>query len=453
MLSTSAPRRKPPPPPQSPPMEDGRDHSEGNDEGMQSFSDPHFGLSQQRREPPRRKSKRELAQEEIEQERRQREQREAKEEDEDDDDNEGEKAGLHEHEHAVISTFDLFSIGIGPSSSHTVGPLRAGAIFANDLIDAGLLDRVARIKIALYGSLAATGEGHMTPSALLLGLEGADCETIETDTVPIRFEGIKQNKELVIGRDMERAKGGKRVRFDYDKDLLVGTAATLFGTAFIEIKGTRLRQLKSLTQWEWGVSLPLHSNGLRLTVFSEDGTMLATNDLFSVGGGFVVNGALSTANSPSSSSSSAKTDEQSPTEAAASAESEEALLTTAGELGSALETPEHHPADLGENLFYKQIRRTDAAPDRRSGADTRATQADTLTDGIPRIGGQDVEVTAGAGKADGGGPSLDSEASKKAAMQPPYPFRNAASLLSLCKEHNLTIGEQYILGSSFRKSI
>ena len=77
-------------------------------------------------------------------------------------------------EHAVISMFDLFSIGIGPSSSHTVGPMRAGAIFVQDLRDSGILSSVASIKLALYGSLAATGKGHMTPQALLLGLEGAD---------------------------------------------------------------------------------------------------------------------------------------------------------------------------------------------------------------------------------------------------------------------------------------
>lgn len=65
-----------------------------------------------------------------------------------------------DHEHAVISTFDLFSIGIGPSSSHTVGPMRAGNIFVADLIEAGLLQNVHRIRIAIYGSLALTGEGH-----------------------------------------------------------------------------------------------------------------------------------------------------------------------------------------------------------------------------------------------------------------------------------------------------
>lgn len=71
-----------------------------------------------------------------------------------------------DHEHAVISTFDLFSIGIGPSSSHTVGPMRAGNIFITDLIEADLLQKVHKIRVSLYGSLALTGEGHMTPSGM-----------------------------------------------------------------------------------------------------------------------------------------------------------------------------------------------------------------------------------------------------------------------------------------------
>lgn len=71
-----------------------------------------------------------------------------------------------DHEHAVISTFDLFSIGIGPSSSHTVGPMRAGNIFVTDLVEADLLQKVNQIRITLYGSLALTGEGHMTPSGV-----------------------------------------------------------------------------------------------------------------------------------------------------------------------------------------------------------------------------------------------------------------------------------------------
>lgn len=78
-------------------------------------------------------------------------------------DNEDAQSGTYseaDHEHAVISTFDLFSIGIGPSSSHTVGPMRAGGIFVADLAEAGLLDKVHKIRISIYGSLALTGEGQ-----------------------------------------------------------------------------------------------------------------------------------------------------------------------------------------------------------------------------------------------------------------------------------------------------
>ena len=124
-------------------------------------------------------------------------------------------------EHAVISMFDLFSIGIGPSSSHTVGPMRAGAIFVQDLREAGLLNSVNKIKLALYGSLAATGKGHMTPQALLLGLEGADCETVDTESVPVRYEEIIKPKRLTLGKDSTEQGPSKEIYFDFDKDLEV----------------------------------------------------------------------------------------------------------------------------------------------------------------------------------------------------------------------------------------
>ena len=79
-----------------------------------------------------------------------------------------------------ISVFDLFSIGIGPSSSHTVGPMRAARMFATALADSGDLDRVRRLHVELYGSLGATGHGHGSPKAVLLGLEGEDPETVDT---------------------------------------------------------------------------------------------------------------------------------------------------------------------------------------------------------------------------------------------------------------------------------
>ncbi|KAH8832579.1 serine dehydratase alpha chain-domain-containing protein [Flagelloscypha sp. PMI_526] len=162
--------------------------------------------------------------------------------------------GIPKPEHAVISTFDLFSIGVGPSSSHTVGPMRAGKIFITDLKELRLLDKVKQVKITLYGSLAATGKGHHTPQAILLGLEGSDPETIDTGTIPSRYESILQNKRLRLG-------GKHNIVYDIDRDML----------------------------WRWDQVLKTHPNGMRFSVFDKDGDLLATNEYFSVGGGFVVN--------------------------------------------------------------------------------------------------------------------------------------------------------------------
>ncbi|KAF8920731.1 serine dehydratase alpha chain-domain-containing protein [Mucidula mucida] len=160
----------------------------------------------------------------------------------------------HLPEHAVISTFDLFSIGVGPSSSHTVGPMRAGKIFINDLKQLDLLEKVKMVKITLYGSLAATGKGHHTPQAILLGLEGSDPETIDTGTIPSRYEAILANKTLQLG-------GHHVIHYDMDRDML----------------------------WRWDQVLKTHPNGMRFSCFGEEGELLATNEYFSVGGGFVVN--------------------------------------------------------------------------------------------------------------------------------------------------------------------
>ncbi|PPQ94651.1 hypothetical protein CVT25_009382 [Psilocybe cyanescens] len=142
-------------------------------------------------------------------------------------------------EHAVISTFDLFSIGVGPSSSHTVGPMRAANIFITDLKELDLLHKVRTVKINLYGSLAATG---------------SDPETIDTGTIPSRYAGILQNKTLFLG-------GHHRISYDMDRDML----------------------------WRWDQVLKTHPNGMRFSCFDKNGDLLATNEYFSVGGGFVVN--------------------------------------------------------------------------------------------------------------------------------------------------------------------
>ncbi|RFU24053.1 hypothetical protein B7463_g12279, partial [Scytalidium lignicola] len=297
-----------------------------------------------------------------------------------------------DHEHAVISTFDLFSIGIGPSSSHTVGPMRAGNIFVADLIEAGLLQKVHKIRISLYGSLALTGEGHMTPSALLLGLESADVQTVDTAYVPTRFAQIKTDKRLFLGHAHPEGKG-REIEFDYERDFT----------------------------WEWGKKLPMHSNGMRLTVFDEEYNMLATNDLFSVGGGFVVNGALSTAAT------------------AAQSRSNQATRGTSGDTHELqAEGSARHPVDLAENMFYKEIRRADAVGDRRAGAEIKPiADAEDGTAGLIGAGRDELSVlppvASGAVEAE--------TVSTDGAQQPRYPFRDMKSLMSLCNKHNLTIAQ------------
>lgn len=92
----------------------------------------------------------------------------------------------------AISVFDLFKIGIGPSSSHTVGPMRAAGRFIDDLAARGMLEAVARIRVQLFGSLGATGKGHGTDKAVILGLEGELPETVDTDAIPAHLETLRQ---------------------------------------------------------------------------------------------------------------------------------------------------------------------------------------------------------------------------------------------------------------------
>ncbi|OTB05076.1 hypothetical protein M426DRAFT_320133 [Hypoxylon sp. CI-4A] len=296
-----------------------------------------------------------------------------------------------DHEHAVISTFDLFSIGIGPSSSHTVGPMRAGGIFVADLVEADLLDKVHKIRISIYGSLALTGEGHMTPSALLLGLESANVETVDTSYVPTRFAQIKEGKKLFLGHGLPEGKG-REIDFDYERDF----------------------------KWEWSKKLPLHSNGMRFMVFDHEGNMLATNDFFSVGGGFVVNGALSTA-------------------ATAAAERQAAERAAAHTTELQTEGSGGHPADLAENLFYKEIRRADAAGDRRTGSEIKPLD-EVSSDGSTALVDTGSPATVGS-PVTSAAPNSEPVTTEPTSQQPRYPFRDARSLLALCNKHNLTIAQ------------
>ncbi|MBU6404454.1 MAG: L-serine ammonia-lyase [Pseudomonadota bacterium] len=155
----------------------------------------------------------------------------------------------------AVSVFDLFKIGIGPSSSHTVGPMRAAARFVQRwLADAGNLPRVARVHVELYGSLAMTGRGHGTDKAVLLGLEGHWPDRIDPDTIPAILQRIRDERRLRLG-------GTHAIAFDEAQDLVFNK-----------------RQ-----------KLPYHVNGMRYGAFDASGALLATRDYYSVGGGFVVN--------------------------------------------------------------------------------------------------------------------------------------------------------------------
>lgn len=152
----------------------------------------------------------------------------------------------------AVGVFDLFSIGIGPSSSHTVGPMRAAAVFAEELKASGVLDRVAGLRVDLYGSLAATGHGHGTMTAILLGLEGFHPELILPDEVEQRLAAIADTGQLRLAGS---------VSFPYAvKDMI----------------------LHPLT------ILPRHTNGLKFAVSDTAGEVLHQATFFSVGGGFIV---------------------------------------------------------------------------------------------------------------------------------------------------------------------
>ena len=99
----------------------------------------------------------------------------------------------------TISVFDLFSIGIGPSSSHTVGPMRAVGMFVDELSARNVVDQVVDVRVDLYGSLAATGGGHGTMPAILLGLEGYRPDTIETDEMERRLAVIRAEGKIRLG--------------------------------------------------------------------------------------------------------------------------------------------------------------------------------------------------------------------------------------------------------------
>ncbi len=153
----------------------------------------------------------------------------------------------------AVSVFDLFKIGIGPSSSHTVGPMRAARMFADGLVRSESFEQVDRVKVALYGSLGATGKGHGTDKAILLGLEGEDPENVVINDIPAKLERIRTSQNLRVGRQRE-------VTFDESEDLVFHRRETL----------------------------PFHSNGMTFEALDQAGVVVVSRTFYSVGGGFVV---------------------------------------------------------------------------------------------------------------------------------------------------------------------
>lgn len=152
----------------------------------------------------------------------------------------------------TVSVFDLFSIGIGPSSSHTVGPMRAAGRFVTGLADTGRLSRTTRVRAQLFGSLGATGHGHGSYDAVVWGLEGEDPETVDTRVAPARAAEVRRTREV-------RLAGVHPVAFDPDEDLVLHRRRTL----------------------------PFHPNGMTFTAWDGD-RVLTENTYYSIGGGFVL---------------------------------------------------------------------------------------------------------------------------------------------------------------------
>lgn len=153
-----------------------------------------------------------------------------------------------------ISVFELFKVGIGPSSSHTVGPMKAARRFALGLEEQGLLSKATAVRAELFGSLAFTGKGHGSHLAVTLGLLGEQPDTLDPDQAPKRFEQVLKARRLALLGKTDAA-------FDPEKDLVFH------------------RKEK----------LPLHSNGMRFTALDASGGVLSQKVYYSVGGGFVVN--------------------------------------------------------------------------------------------------------------------------------------------------------------------
>jgi L-serine dehydratase len=157
----------------------------------------------------------------------------------------------------TTSLFDLYKIGVGPSSSHTMGPMRAACRFARALAADGRIDRVARVQVELYGSLALTGLGHATDRAVLLGLAGHEPATIDPAAIESTVGDIRSSKHLTLA-------GSRPIAFDEARDLL-------FYRDVMFPPDTQMQ----------------HPNGMRFTAFDASGVQVDQRTFFSTGGGFI----------------------------------------------------------------------------------------------------------------------------------------------------------------------
>jgi L-serine dehydratase len=154
----------------------------------------------------------------------------------------------------AVSVFDLFKIGIGPSSSHTVGPMRAARRFLERLSEQGLLTHSARVQAELFGSLALTGRGHGSDKAVILGLLGEKPDEVDPDRIPALLERVRGEGQIAL-------LGLHPIPFAEKRDLVFNKRE----------------------------KLPLHPNGMRFSAYAADGSLLLSRDYYSVGGGFVLN--------------------------------------------------------------------------------------------------------------------------------------------------------------------
>ena len=157
----------------------------------------------------------------------------------------------------TTSLFDLYKIGVGPSSSHTMGPMRAACRFVRELDGNGLLDRAARIQTDLYGSLALTGMGHATDRAILLGLAGNEPAGIDPAAIESAVAAIRASRRIDVAAK-------RSIGFDETRDLL-------FHRDQMFPPGATMK----------------HPNGVRFTAFNVDGSIVAQRTFFSIGGGFI----------------------------------------------------------------------------------------------------------------------------------------------------------------------